>query len=131
MPSARATFEVKTWEETPYDPIEGMPKLTRARVTKVFHGDLEGEGKVEYLMLYREDGSASFVGLERVVGRLGGRSGSFVLQHSGTFEGGAAKTTWSVVPGSGTGSLRGLRGQGGFASGHAQSYAITLDYDFE
>jgi uncharacterized protein DUF3224 len=131
MTHAQATFELKTWEETPYDPIDGAPKLTRARVTKVFHGDLEGEGTVEYLMLYREDGSASFVGLERVAGRLGGRTGSFVLQHSGTFEAGTAKTTWSVVPGSGTGALVGLRGQGGFASGHAQSYAITLDYDFE
>src|SRR5262245_14946459 len=103
MTRARATFEVKTWEEKPCDPVEGAPKLTRATVTKVFHGDLEGEGKVEYLMLYREDGSASFVGLERVAGRLGGRAGSFVLQHSGTFEAGTAKTTWSVVPGSGTG----------------------------
>lgn len=44
-------------------------------------------------MVYREDGSASFVGLKRVVGRVGGRSGSFVLQHSGTFEGGIAKAT--------------------------------------
>ena len=75
--------------------------------------------------------AANFVGLERIVGRLGDRSGSFVLQHSGTFEGGTAKATWFVVPGSGTGDLRGLRGEGGFASGHANSYLITLDYDFE
>ena len=128
---ATATFEVKAWDEKPYDEIDEGPKLTRASVTKSFSGDIEGEGTVEYLMIHRDDGSASFVGLERVVGRVGDRSGSFVLQHTGTFEGGTAKTTWFVVPGSGTGDLRGLRGEGGFASAHAERYSITLDYDFE
>ena len=128
---ATGTFEVKTWDEKPYDESGGGAKLTRARVTKSFHGDIEGEGTLEYLMAYRGDGSASFVGLERVVGQVGGRSGSFVLQHGGTFEGGTAKVTWLVVPGCGTGDLRGLRGEGGFASGHQQRYPMTLDYDFE
>jgi hypothetical protein len=82
-------------------------------------------------MMHRDDGSASFIGLERVVGRIGERSGSFILQHSGTFEGGTAKASWFVVPGSGAGELRGLRGDGGFASAHAEEYTMTLDYDFE
>jgi Protein of unknown function (DUF3224) len=50
-------------------------------------------------MVYPGDGSAKLVGLERVVGRLGDRWGSFVLEHSGTFEGGVAEASWSVVPG--------------------------------
>ncbi len=62
-------------------------------VNKFFSRDIEGESTEEYPMVYREDGSASFVGLKRVVGRVGGRSGSFVLQYSGTFEGGIAKAT--------------------------------------
>jgi hypothetical protein len=128
---AIATFQIKSWDEKPYNEIEGLPKLTRASVTKSCKGDIEGEGMLEYLMMYRADGSASFVGLERIVGRLGGRSGSFVLQHSGVFEGGVAKATYFVVPGSGTGDLHGLRGEGSFASGHAQEYPMTLDYDFE
>ncbi len=128
---ATATFQVKSWDEKPYDEIDEGPKLTRASVTKSFRGDIEGEGILEDLMIHRDDGSASFIGLERVVGRVGDRSGSFVLQHSGTFEGGTAKATWSVVPGSGTGDLRGLRGEGGFASAHAEDYPITLEYDFE
>lgn len=126
---ASATFEIKAWDEKPYDEFEGGRKLTRASVKKAFHGDIEGESSVEYLMAYAEDGSASFVGMERVVGRVGDRSGSFVLQHSGTFAGGVAKETWFVVPGSGTGELVGLRGQGSFAAGHEKEYAITLDYD--
>jgi hypothetical protein len=128
---ATATFQVKGWDENPYDEMDGVAKLTRARVTKSFSGDIEGEGTVEYLMMHREDGTASFVGLERIVGRIGDRSGSFVLRHTGTFEGGTAKATWSVVPGSGTSELRGLRGEGGFASAHAEEYSMTLDYDFE
>ncbi len=128
---ATATFQVKSWDEKPYNEIDEGPKLTRASVTKSFRGDIEGEGTLEYLMIHRDDGSASFVGLERVVGRVGDRSGSFVLQHSGTFEGGTAKATWFVVLGSGTGDLRGLRGEGGFASAHAEDYPITLEYDFE
>ncbi len=107
---ATATFQVKSWDEKPYNEIDDGPKLTRVSVTKSFSGDIEGEGTLEYLMIQRDDGSASFVGLERVVGRVGDRSGSFVLQHLGTYEEGTAKATFSVVPGSGTADLRGLRG---------------------
>jgi hypothetical protein len=129
---ATATFQVKTWEVKPYQELDGGAKLTRESVINSFQGDIEGESTLEYLMFYGEDGSASFVGLERIVGRVGGRSGSFVLQHSGTFEGGSVKSTYRVVPGSGTGELRGLRGEGSFTlTGHAQDYPFTLDYDFE
>lgn len=97
---ARATFEVASWDEQPFSEVDGGPRLTRATVTKSFHGDIEGEGTLEYLMVHRDDGSASFVGLERVIGRLGDRSGSFVLQHTGTFEGGTAKAraSWCRGP---------------------------------
>ena len=128
---AKATFTVIAWDEKPYNEMNGLPKLTRTSVVKSYQGDIKGEGKLEYLMMYRDDGSASFLGLERVVGSVAGRSGSFVLQHSGTFKGGVATVTLVVVPDSGTGDLRGLRGNGGFAAGHQQPYSMTLDYDFE
>ena len=128
---ATGTFEVKTWDEKPYDEIGGGAKLTRASVTQSFHGDIEGEATVEFLMMYPDENSASFVGMQRVVGRVGGRSGSFVLQISGTFEGGMARATWVVAPGSGAGELRGLRGEGGFPAEHGRSVPFTLDYDFE
>lgn len=128
---ADATFKIKSWDEKPYNEIEGAPKLTRAKVSKTYHGDIEGESTLEYLMMYRQDGTAIFVGLERVVGSLGGRSGSFVLQHKGTFEGGKAKIDWFVVSGSCTGELSGLRGEGSFVVGHAEPHTATLDFDFE
>ena len=128
---ASATFEIKAWDEKSYEEFEGGRKLTRASVKKVFHGDIQGESSVEYLMAYGGDGSASFVGMERVVGRVGDRSGSFVLQHSGTFVGGVAKEACFVAPGSGTGELGGLQGEGSFKARHEQQYVITLDYDFK
>lgn len=127
--SANARFAIKNWDEKPYSEGKDLPKLTRATVTKTFTGDIEGEGRLEYLMMYRSDGSATFVGLERVVGRLAGRTGSFVLQRTGVFEGGVAKETYSVVPGSGTGDLRGLRGEGSSAVGHGMEHPMTLSYD--
>jgi len=83
---ANARFAIKNWDEKPYSEGKDLPKLTRASVTKTFTGDIEGEGQVEYLMMYRSDGSATFVGFERVVGRLAGKAGTFVLQRTGVFE---------------------------------------------
>jgi hypothetical protein len=128
---ATATFGLDSWDEKTFDEKEGMAKLSRVSTTKSYKGDIEGEGKLEYLMMYRADGTASFVGLERVTGTIGGRSGSFVLQHSGRFEGGMAKAMLSVVQGSGTGDLRGMTGEGEFNVGHQPPFTMTLDYDFE
>ena len=107
---ANSRFTIKSWDEKPYSEGQGLPKLTRAAVTKTFTGDIAGEGHVEYLMMYPSDGSATFVGLERVVGQLSGKAGSFVLQRTGTFENGVAKESYVVISGSGTGELRGLLG---------------------
>ena len=126
---ANARFAIKAWDEKPYGEGPDLPKLTRASVTKSYTGDIEGEGSVEYLMMYRADGSANFVGLERIVGTLGGKSGSFVLQRSGAFEGGVATESYTVISGSATGELRGLEGSGATALGHGTEYAFTLDYD--
>ena len=127
--SANARFAIKSWDEKPYSEGEDQPKLTRARVVKTYTGDIEGEGQVEYLMMYRSDGSATFVGLERVVGRIGDKTGSFVLQRTGVFESGQAKESYSVIPGSATGDLRGLLADGNSAVGHGMEHPFTLSYE--
>ena len=129
MKTAHARFAIKNWDEKPWGEGQNLPRLTRASVTKTFTGDIEGEGQVEYLMMYRSDGSAVVVGLERVTGRIGGKTGTFVLQRAGVFEGGQAKETYSVVSGSATGELLGLRGEGRSAVGHGMEHPFTLDYD--
>jgi hypothetical protein len=126
---AHARFGIKSWDEKPYSEGQDLPKLTRAAVTKTFTGDIAGEGHVEYLMMYRSDGSATFVGLERIVGHVAGKAGSFVLQRTGVFESGEAKESYVVVPGSGTGELQGLRGDGTSAVGHGMEHPFTLSYE--
>lgn len=108
---ATGTFEGKTWDEKPFGQIDGALKLTHVSAMNAYQRDVEGEGTMENVVFYRDAARGSYIGLERVVGRVGGRSGSFVLQHTGTFEGGTVNGTWLVVSGSGTGDLR---GEGGF-----------------
>ena len=127
--SAKARFAIKSWDEKSYSEGQDLPRLTRASVTKTFTGDIEGAGQVEYLMMYRSDGSATFVGLERVVGRVGTKTGTFVLQRVGVFESGQAKESYSVIPGSATGELHGLQGDGSSAVGHGTEHPFTLNYD--
>jgi hypothetical protein len=127
--TANARFAIQSWDEKPYGEGEDQPRLTRASVTKTYTGDIEGSGQVEYLMMYRSDGSAAFVGLERVVGRIGGKAGTFVLQRIGTFESGQAKESYSVIPGSATGDLQGLVGDGSSAVGHGMEHPFALSYE--
>jgi len=111
---ARATggFASESWDELPYGETEGAPRISRVSAIESFRGDIEGRGTQELLVYYDDESSGSYVGMERVDGRLGGRSGSFVLRHSGTFSDGEVDGVWSVVDGSGTGELSGLAGDG-------------------
>jgi Protein of unknown function (DUF3224) len=129
---ARGKFKIAGWDEKPYAELENGGKLTQASVKQSFSGDIEGKGAVEWLMCYRPDETADFIGLQRVAGHLGERSGSFVLlQTRGTFDGQEARGALAVVPGSGTGELRGLRGEGEFSAPLGSEAEVTLTYDFE
>ena len=133
MPTrATASFKIAGWDEKTYTELEDGGKLTQASVKQAFSGEIEGDGAVEWLMCYRPDSTAEFVGLQHFVGRIGGRSGSFaLLQTAGSFDGTEARGELSVVPGSGTQDLRGLRGNGEFSAPIGSVAAVTLDYDFE
>ena len=128
---ATGTITVRTDEPTPYDQPADGPVLSRIHVEEEFSGDVEGTGVVEFLQAQVSDDAASFVGLERLSGVVGGRSGTFVLQDQGTLRGTTVSGEWFVVPGSGTGELAGLRGEGGFTAELGQGADITLDYWFE
>jgi hypothetical protein len=129
--TANARFTIRSWDEKPYSEGKDLPKMTRATVVKAFTGEIDGEGHVDYLMVYRPDGTATFVGLERFTGRIAGRNGSFVLQRTGVFEDGQAKESYSVVIGSGTGELRSLRGEGTSSAGHEADHPFSLNYELD
>ncbi|MDB5747408.1 MAG: hypothetical protein JWP72_2256 [Massilia sp.] len=83
----------------------------RMAIDKLYHGDLNGRGSGEMLSaLTVTEGSAGYVAIERVTGTLHGRTGSFVLQHSGTMARGAQQLSITVVPDSGTDELAGIGG---------------------
>jgi len=105
--TAQGTFEVKL---TP-QPAAGDSGIGRMALDKHFHGDLEGTSRGEMLAaMTAVSGSAGYVAMERVSGSLGGRRGTFVLQHTGTMNRGAQQLSISVVPDSGTDELAGLAG---------------------
>ncbi len=116
----------KTWNETPFDELHGGPKLTRSCVTNSFEGDIEGESWEEYLLASQPDGSCHFVSLERVIGSLCGRTGSFVMQGTGTFETGIAEGDLVIIPGSGTGEFVSMTGKGRFFSSKGRLSTIVL-----
>ena len=107
---ASGTFDVKI---VPLALSESAPADTRGRmsINKQFHGDLEAISIGEMLTAGTAiSGSAAYVAIELVSGKLNGRSGSFALQHTGTMNRGAPTLVITVVPDSGTGELLGLSG---------------------
>lgn len=126
----RGTFEITMSAEPPYDVVDGVP-LARASFDKRFSGALEATSKVHMLSARTPvEGSAGYVAIERVQGTVEGKSGTFVLQHTGVMNRGARTLTVAVVPDSGTGALKGLSGtmdiqiEGG-------KHFYTFDYQLE
>ena len=108
---ARGTFEVKLSPQPHVEQV-GDPSIGRMSLDKKFHGELEGMSRGEMLAVRTETaGSAGYVAMERVAGALGGRTGTFALQHTGTMTRGVQQLSITVVPDSGTGQLAGLSGQ--------------------
>jgi Protein of unknown function (DUF3224) len=108
---AAGTFDVKAEAQGEPDKGDGST-LARYSLDKLYHGDLEGTAKGTMLAAGTDvKGSAGYVAMERVTGTLKGRSGSFVLQHSGAMAHGDAQLSVTVVPDSGSGQLVGIAGK--------------------
>lgn len=125
---AEATFEVTSWQETVYDaPNEGS-QLLRATVLKTFQGEVEGSSTAELLMVRAgEEGGEGYIATERITGRLGERTGSFVVQHGGVFSRHLHQFGY-IVKDSGTGDLRGIVGTCHYRHDETGAH-FTLDYD--
>ena len=106
--TASGTFDVKLAPGA----AELGGAVKRFQLTKRFHGDFDGTGTG--VMLSAGDpqvGTAGYVAIERVNGRLGDREGGFALQQFGTMRGGHQTLHYEVVPGSGDGELTGISGR--------------------
>ncbi|NCE87011.1 DUF3224 domain-containing protein [Pseudomonas sp. Q1] len=129
--TVNCTFQITSWDEKPSQELEGSPKLSHAKVTQSYAGAIEGTSSVDYLMSYSDDGTASFVGFERICAVVAGKSGTFVVRHFGSFSQGQARSTWSVVKGAGTGGLVALGGNGSYVAGHGEPAQVSFEYSFE
>jgi hypothetical protein len=128
---ATGRTDVKTYLPATFDELADGAALMEIQVAETFTGDIEGDGIARVIQAAGKDGSATFVGIERVRGSIAGREGTFLLQVSGRVIGDEMHAEWFVIPGSGTGELTGLRGDGGFEAQRGQHGAIWLDYLFE
>ena len=109
MPThATGPFDVKV---TPQDDKSDDPLMGRMMLDKQYHGDLEGIGKGQMLTAgSAQKGFGAYVAIEKVTGTLNGRTGSFMLQHTGTMKNNVPQLMIIVVPESGTGQLEGIAG---------------------
>lgn len=104
-------FEVKLNPVDGYAEGQDGIRLNRMSIDKTFHGELEATSKGEMLSaMTTVKGSAGYVAIEQVSGKLSGKKGSFVLQHYGMMDNGKNRLILEVVPDSGSGELEGLTG---------------------
>jgi uncharacterized protein DUF3224 len=118
MPQERKAMKISGIFEIKLSPldlsVQGLDGviLSRRSIDKQFKGALEAISKGEMLSaMTAVKGSAGYVAVEQVSGALGGKKGSFVLQHFGIMENGANRLILEVVPNSGLGELSGLAGK--------------------
>jgi hypothetical protein len=124
---ATGPFDVKL---TPQSDAElGEPTIGRLALDKRFHGELDATSKGQMLAVGTDvKGSAGYVAMERVSGSLHGRVGTFALQHSGTLDRGAPTLVVHVVPDSGTGELKGIRGTMQIVIAEGGKHSYEFDY---
>jgi Protein of unknown function (DUF3224) len=125
---AVSTFVNHLHEAETYDEREGAT-LGRIHIERRFQGDLEGEATAELLTATAEDGTAVYLALDRISGRLDDKEGSFVLQHRGVLSADGAEIDGAIVPGSGTGELKGITGHGAITVDDEGTHRLTLEYE--
>lgn len=126
----KCTFKIDSWNEESFSISEDGPKLNHASVTQSYSGSLEAKSTIKYLMTTFKNGFSSSIGIEEVIGELEGKKGSFLLNHKGTHQDGVAKSSFEIIPKSGTGELSGITGSGSYEATH-ENAELTLKYSLE
>ncbi len=125
--NATAPFSNDRYEEEPYGEADGA-EVSRVHISRTFTGDLEGSSTAE-LLIAKSEGGGGYVGQDRITGALRGKSGSFVFQHAGLMGPEGITNTGTIVPGTGTGELAGITGEGTMLADDQGNHTLTLDYE--
>ena len=121
---AKSAFTVDKRDMLPVEWEGGQ--MSRTRFFKTFTGELSGTSVVEAIMAgLSNNGPMVYVAIERFDCTLRGRKGTFVLTHSATSHGSEQTGLWTIVAGSGTGELAGLRGHGEILPNH--DFVLTYE----
>jgi Protein of unknown function (DUF3224) len=105
--------------------------LIEVRLNETFAGDIDGGSPVRALQVLRDDKSACLVSMQRFRGGLNGQRADLRATRFRNRRQRQDQGNMTVVPGSGTGDLSGLRGEGGFEGDFGKGSEGTLDYWFE
>jgi hypothetical protein len=124
--NASAPFTNDRYDEEPYAEADGV-ELSRVHIARTFRGDLVGESTAE-LMIAKSEGGGGYIGHDRIAGTLDGKSGTFVLQHTGIMSADGVTNTGTIVPGTGTGELEGITGEGTMLADEEGNHTFTLEY---
>jgi hypothetical protein len=131
MEQVKSFLTILDFSEEPYSEGDDGRDLTSAIFTIEYVGDLKARSILMELKTYNAPGSASVYGLERVTGTLNGRTGTFVIEHIGIKNKDILVSTRTIVPGSATGELSGLKGKADFHSIGKEKAEITFEVSFE
>lgn len=127
--TARSDFAIEDWVEEPIDKGPGAT-IAWVTVTKAFTGEIVGSSTAHLLTGVTEvDGSAGYVGMERMAVSLAGREGTFLLQHSAGMRDGSEHLDLTIIPDSGTDELAGITGTGQIDIGPGGEHSLTLTYE--
>jgi hypothetical protein len=125
--TATAPFTNDRYDEEPYGEAAGT-ELSRVHIARTFTGDLEGESTAE-LLIAKAEGGGGYIGHDRISGTLAGKSGTFVFQHAGLMGPEGVTNTGTIVPGTGTGELAGITGEGTMLADEEGNHTLTFDYE--
>jgi hypothetical protein len=126
---ANGELHVTAWEELRSEDLGDGRRVVHARLEDALSGGFEGTASWDDLLFYRADGSASFVTLGQMRGRLGGREGSFAVATRGTYDGEWVRSSWTIVVDSGTGELAGISGTGELESQPGRPGVYSLEVE--
>jgi Protein of unknown function (DUF3224) len=124
---AEAPFTNDRYDEEPYGEAE-RAEVSRVHISRTFTGDLEGESTAE-LLIAKSEGGGGYVGHDRIAGTLQGKTGGFVFQHTGLMGPEGVTNTGTIVPGTGTGELEDITGEGTMLADEEGNHTLTLEYE--
>lgn len=127
MTTTSGRFDLTSWDEEVYDEADGA-RLVQVSSSKNLEGGIDGTSAVRLLQAIA-DGSAAYVGIERVTAAVDGRKGTFVLRHSAVGSAAGGDMRVDVVPDSATGDLRGLRGELTIERSPEGEHTYTFTYE--